>query len=140
MLNGGRLDVAGRPEVDREDGEAVGELLDVLAGGIEVVVVVEVGEGGEEALGAAALVDDDDTLLVGLLVVDDLDDGAVAVGGLLHHGPVEVLGVLGGALEEDLVADEGEVEAALGRGGVGELALVDKVAAELGGGVGGDGA
>ena len=133
LLLGG-LAVAGHgAEVERHDGDAVGELLDVLARGGAAVVVVEVAEGREEAHGAALLEANDQTALLAVFDLEHADDGA---GAALDDGGddalVDDLGVGRHLLEEGLVGDDGQV----GLPGCGvrvdKVALVDEVAAQAG--------
>ena len=98
---------------------------DVFARRVEVIVVVEIGQGREEALGSAALVADHEALLLSGLDVDELEHGSCAIEGVVHDLLVRVERVLGGALEERLGRDGADVLLAFG--GVG----VDKVAPDI---------
>lgn len=130
--------LGGRSKVNTHDGDTVGELLEVLSGGGDTVVVVKVTEGREETLGCAGTESKNHSLLVGALDVEDLDDGTSSVNSELNDVLVDLLGVDGGLLEEAVVGDELEV----GLLGVGLLrrssksALVDEIASESGLGLG----
>ncbi len=129
------VEVGGGPQVDTHDGDAVGELLDVLAGAGNPVVVVEVAQGAEHSPGRPRAEGDDQPLLPRALNVEDLDDRASPIDRVLDDLLVDLAGVLGGLGEEHAVADD--LEAGLLGVGVGldELALVDEVAAQRGLGV-----
>lgn len=78
-------------EVDRNNRDAVGELLDVLASRIEAVEVVEVGESREEVVGGAAHLEaNDDAHLAGTLDLVDLDNGGLAAVNLVKDALVAV--------------------------------------------------
>lgn len=118
-------------EVERDNGDAVGEVLEVFAGAGEAVVVVQIREGREEAHGRALAVSNDESLLAAAFDLEHLDDGAGASNGIDEEFLVDRLGVFGSLLQEELVTDDLNV-GLLGVGvRVGELALVDKVATQL---------
>jgi len=130
--------LSGRSKVDTHDGDTVGELLEVLSGGGDTVVVVKITEGREKTLGSAGSESKNHSLLVGALDVEDLDDRTGSVHSELDDILVDLLGVGGGLLEETMVGDEFEV-GLLGISllrGSSKSALVDEVASEGGLGLG----
>ena len=76
MLNWGRIRSRKGVQVDADDGDAVRELLDVLAGGVEGVEVVQVGQCAEELARAAGLVADDEAALPAAFDFEDLKRGS----------------------------------------------------------------
>lgn len=126
--------VGHRVEVDRDDGDTVRELLDILARRVEAVEVVQVGQGREVLVGAALLVGNDNTLLARVLHLKALDDGAVALLALVHDLLVQLEGVRGGTLKERGVGNRADVGDTVGidlGSACRELAWRDKVATEL---------
>lgn len=116
-------------KVHGNDGDAVGELLDVLPGGSEAVVVVETAQGREETEGRALLETDNQTLLADALNVVHVNDGTGARDNLVHDALVDGLGVLGGLDQETLVTELLDPRLARRRVRVLERRLVDEVAA-----------
>ncbi|KAI3480571.1 hypothetical protein L1887_57291 [Cichorium endivia] len=134
VLDGRAVGSGERVEVDRDDGDVVGELLDVLARREEAVEVVEVREGAEEAVGGAHSVADDDPALAAALDLEHFDDGALAAEDLVHDALVDVERVVASLGEEGLVRDGADVcVAGRVRGGAGldKVALCEEVASEL---------
>ena len=121
-------------QVDRDDGDAVGELLDVLPGAGDTVVMVEITQGAEKAHGSALAERNNQTLLLGCLNVKDLDNGTCACNGHLDDVLVDMHRVLRGLGQEAAVTND--VEPSVQRVGirVDELALVDEVATHCRGG------
>lgn len=129
---GGRRHVGlGGAEVKGDDGDAVGEVLEVLAGTGQTVVVVEVRKGAEHSHGRSLRVGDDQTLFTAALDLEHFDDGAGAADGIVDDILVDGLGVGGSLLQETLLTDDFDVGLLGIRVGVGKLALVDEVATEL---------
>ena len=61
VLDRGSARAGDRIQVDADDSDTIGELLDILARRVERVKVVKVGQGAEELARAAHLVADDET-------------------------------------------------------------------------------
>ena len=107
--------------------------------------MVEVTKGTEEVLGGAHLIADDDAPFPAALDFVELENGAVALKHIPHDILIEIEGVFGGLVEEDLVADVADVDLGVGAVDVGKIggegAARDEVATELlgvcGGGDGG---
>ena len=100
------IQVHSRTKVDGHDGDAVSELLNVLPGARDAVVVVQVREGREHATGCASAESNDETLLSDALDIEDLDNGTGPVDGEFDDLLVDLLGVLGGLLPEAVVGDD----------------------------------
>lgn len=121
-------------QVDRDDGDAVGELLDVLPGAGDTVVMVQITQGAEKAHGSALAERNNQTLLLGSLNVKGLNNGTCACNSHLNDVLVDLHRVLCGLGQEAAVTND--VESGVQRVGirVNELALVDEVAAHRRGG------
>lgn len=134
VLDGRAVGSWERVEVDRDDSDVVGEVLDVLAGGEETVKVVEVGKGAEEAVGGTHAVTDDDSTLSATLDLKHLDDRALSAENLVHDALVDVESVVAGLGEEGLVGYSTNVTKAgrVGSGrGLNKVALGQEVASKL---------
>jgi hypothetical protein len=134
VLDGRSSGVGDRVEVHGDDGDSVGELLDVLSGRVETVKVVQVGEGGEELSSVAHLESNDDSSLSAVLDLVHLDDGTGSSLDLVHDALIDIEGVLRGLFKEDGVrngSDVGVTLSVLDRARSGEGASGDKVASEL---------
>ena len=127
----GDLCIGHRAQVEGDDGDSVGEVLQVLARAGQAVVVVKVGKSAEQSNGRALAVGDHEALLTASLHLEHLDDGAFSGDGIDEDLLVDGLCVCGGLLEEALLTDDIDVGLFGARVGVGELALVDKVATKL---------
>ena len=136
LLHGREVAVLGRgrAKIDGHDADAVGELLDVLSGRGDTIVMVKIGEGREHATGGAAAETDNETLLVGVLNVEDLNDGTSSADSKLNDLLVDLLGVLSSLLQETNIRDLEDVSLLGIRllNALRELALVDEVATERG--------
>lgn len=136
LLHGREVAVlgSGGAKVDGHDADAVGELLDVLSGRGDTIVMVKIGEGREHATGGAAAETNNETLLVRVLNVEDLNDGTSSGDSKLNDLLVDLLGVLGGLLQETHIGDLEDVGLlwVCLLDALRELALVDEVATERG--------
>jgi hypothetical protein len=122
-------------EVKGYDRDAVGELFDILASRVELVVVVKIRKSAEEVRRAAHLVANDETPLATALDLKDFHDRAVTAFDLPHDALVDLEGVFASLFEEDWVRDGADVSAPIGarrwRQLSRKMALCDKVATEL---------
>lgn len=123
--------ILGRVEVDGHDAVAVGELLDVLAARREAIVVIQITHGAEEATGSALLVSQHQPDLGPVVHLEVLNDRTGAGDGFVEDVLVDLTGVFGGLLEEELLTNDVEAGFALSRVLVDKVALVDEVATEL---------
>lgn len=142
VLDRRRTGVGDRVEVHGDDGDTVGELLDILAGRIETVKVVQVGESREELAGTANLVTNNKSALSRVLNLEHFDDRSVTALDFVHDSLVHFEGVFARLFEERGVRNGSNVGCALGgfhRPRSGERASRDKVASELLGDGGRDG-
>lgn len=118
-----------RLQVDRDDGDAVGELLNVFPGAGDAVVMVQITQGAEKAHGSTLAERNNQTLLLGSLNVKGLNNGTCAGHSHLNDVLVDLHGVLRSLGQEAAVTNDVES----GVQGVGirvdKLALVDEVAA-----------
>ena len=73
VLNWGRIRSRKGVQVDADDGDAVRELLDILARGVERVEVVQVRKRAEELGRAARLVADNETPFAAALDLENLE-------------------------------------------------------------------
>lgn len=134
VLDRRRTGVGDRVEVHGDDGDTVGELLDILAGRIETVKVVQVGESREELAGTANLVANNKSALSRVLNFEHFDDRSITALDLVHDSLVHFKSVFARLFEERGVRNGSNVRCALGgfhgpRSG--ERASRDKVASEL---------
>lgn len=139
-------------EVKGYDRDAVGELFDILASRVELVVVVKIRKSAtrrsvkisrsiksdslpEEVRRAAHLVANDETPLATALDLKDFHDRAVTAFDLPHDALVDLEGVFASLFEEDWVRDGADVSAPIGarrwRQLSRKMALCDKVTTEL---------
>lgn len=142
VLDRRRTGVGDRVEVHGDDGDTVGELLDILAGRIETVKVVQVGESREELAGTANLVTNNKSALSRVLNLEHFDDRSVTALDFVHDSLVHFEGVFARLFEERGVRNGSNVGCALGgfhRPRSGERASRYKVASELLGDGGRDG-
>lgn len=142
VLDRRRTGVGDRVEVHGDDGDTVGELLDILAGRIETVKVVQVGESREKLAGTANLVTNNKPALSRVLNLEHFDDRSVTALDFVHDSLVHFEGVFARLFEERGVRNGSNVGCALGgfhRPRSGERASRDKVASELLGDGGRDG-
>lgn len=142
VLDRRRTGVGDRVEVHGDDGDTVGELLDILAGRIETVKVVQVGESREELAGTTNLVTNNKSALSRVLNLEHFDDRSVTALDFVHDSLVHFEGVFARLFEERGVRNGSNVGCALGgfhRPRSGERASRDKVASELLGDGGRDG-
>lgn len=128
---GGDGGVDGGTKVEGDHSDAVREVLQVLPGAGQAIVVIQVGEGTEHAHGRALAIGDDQPLLPAALNLEHFDDGAGTGNGSGDDLLVDGLGVGSGLLQETLLADDVDVGLIRVRVGVAELALVHEVAPKL---------
>ncbi len=134
VLDGWAVRAGKGVEVDRDDGDVVGELLDVLPRREEAVEVVEIREGAEEAVGGAHAISNDDPALSAALDLEHFDDWALSAQDLVHDALVDVERVVTRLGEEGLVRDGTDVGVAgrvRRRSGLDKVALCQEVASKL---------
>ena len=119
-------------EVQRVDLLVVREDLAVLAVGMQVVLVEQVGKEVQEVLRAAGVDADHDAGFPALGLVRDRDHGHLALVHQLPHGPIALLGGLGGAIQEQAVGGPLEVRGFAGGQGRPVVRAVEDVQAQEG--------
>jgi len=128
------LKVGGLLKVHAHDGNAIGELLHILARASNSVVVVEIAELGEQTSGGTASESNDQSLLLAAGKVEDFNHGTGSANGQVDDFLVDLLGVVRCLLPEAVVGNKLESRflgvSLLWR--LAELALIDEVAAEGG--------
>ena len=128
---GANLGVFGGTKVEGDHSDAVGEVFQIFPRAGQAVVVIQVGERAEHAHGGALAVGDDQSLLTAPFNFKHLDDGSGSSNSIGDDFLVDGLGVGGRLLQEALLTDDFDVGLVRVRVGVGELALVHKIAPKL---------
>ena len=113
-------------EIQGYNGDAVRELFDILASGVELVVMVKIGKSTargsvstkrsvgsnsvpKEPRSSAHLVADDETPLTGTLDLEDFHDRTITAFNLPHYLLVDLEGVFGGLFQENRIRDGADV-------------------------------
>ena len=96
-------------QVERHDTDSVGELLDVLARRVQVVVVVQIRHGREEGLGTSLSVANDETLLARPFNFIHFNDGPSTLQYLANNLLVDAQRMFGGLAQKSLVRNDTNV-------------------------------
>eukprot|EP00123_Amoebidium_parasiticum_P015998 comp23238_c0_seq1/m.37929 comp23238_c0_seq1/g.37929 ORF comp23238_c0_seq1/g.37929 comp23238_c0_seq1/m.37929 type:complete len:480 (+) comp23238_c0_seq1:1675-3114(+) len=131
LVSWGLLRLGQALQVDADNGQSVGKLLDIFAHTEQVVVVVDVGQAGEEVLGRAPAVGNDHAVLPRQGGLQVRHHGACAPHGLLDQALVQLDRARCHSVKEALAGDLSNVGLHGVCGALLELDLLHKVAAQL---------